>query len=40
MSPYLFYYNTSFASPIAKSIGLCQWMMSALNYVLWGLQTP
>ena len=34
----VFYQSTYFTSPTAKRIGLCQWILQALNYVFWGPQ--
>jgi hypothetical protein len=33
------YHSISFASPTAKPIGPCLWIMLALNYVFWGPRT-
>ena len=35
-----FYQRTSFASPTAKHVGPCQWIMQTLKYVFWGPWTP
>ena len=35
-----FYQSTFFASPTAKPVGPCQWIMQAFKSVLWGSRTP